>query len=171
MSNQQKIDSFFLQLSQFVDDDVPHIVAETATELFKDSFREKAWDKKPWTPAKRKAKKGSLMVRTGALMGSIRPTEISATRVTISAGSSKVPYARVHNEGGEVSRPPRSETFQRNRYKSGKKAGKFKKGTTSGQGFTFRESKFTMPQRQFMGVTPYIGQVILNRIEKHFKSK
>lgn len=171
MGNQQKIDALFIELSQFVEKEVPDIIAETATELFKDSFREKAFDKKPWPQTKRKVKKGSLMVRTGALMGSIRPSQITPSQVTISAGSYKVPYARVHNEGSEVIIPPRSETFQRNRFQSGKKNGKFKKGTISGQGFTFKEARFNMPQRQFMGISLNITQVILNRIKKAFKHK
>jgi phage gpG-like protein len=171
MSNQSKIEEFFLQLSQFVDDDVPHIVAETATELFKDSFRDKAWDKKPWKPAKRKKSKGSLMITSSNLMRSIKPSHVSPERVTISAGSSDVPYAKIHNEGGQIIIPPRKDNFVRKRFKSGKQKGRFRKGKLEGEGFSYRETRIFMPQRQFMGVTPYIGQVILNRIEKHFKSR
>ncbi|MFC0182759.1 phage virion morphogenesis protein [Pseudarcicella hirudinis] len=147
--------------------DVPAIISETATEYFKESFVTKSFDGKAWTPAKRNEKRGSLMVRTGALMGSIRPSLVSASKVTISAGSTKVPYAKVHNEGGEVILPPRSETFIRNRNKKGR----FKKGTVSGQGFTLKESRFNMPKRQFMGHTQKLNNIIVQRIQSLLKEK
>lgn len=171
MSNQSKINEFFLQIDHFIDDDVPQIISETAREIFKESFSTKSWDGKPWPQTKKKVAIGSLMLRHRALFDSIQEKEASPTRVIISAGSSSVPYARVHNEGGEIVKKPRVEKFRRNRVTSGTGKGRFSKGKTSGDGFVFKESRFTMPQRQFMGVTPYIGQVILNRIEKHFKSK
>ena len=84
--------------------DAAEIVAETATEYFKETFRKKAFDGNPWAPARTAKKRGSLLVDSGAMMNSIRPLVISPQRVVIAAGNQKVTYAKVHNEGfdGEV---------------------------------------------------------------------
>ena len=83
--------------------DVASIIAETATEYFKGSFRRKAFDGAGW---KRSTKgSGSTLVQTGNLMNSIRPAEVTARKVVISAGNGHVGYARIHNEGGEFTVP------------------------------------------------------------------
>lgn len=166
--NQQNLQDWFANFEHRMNSEVPSILAETATEFFKESFVTKSWDGVPWSDTKKPVSRGSLMIRTAQLMGSIRPSHVSADKVTISAGSSKVPYAKVHNEGGLIPRKPRSETFQRNRFSSGKQKGKFKGGTTSGQGFTFKESSFTMPKRQFIGHSANLNIIIAKRLMAHF---
>ena len=168
MNNQQKLNDFFNRFSKRLDQ-APSIIAETATEYYKKSFTEKRFGSDIWAPTKKPVKKGSLMVRTAALMGSIRPTLVTQNQVTISAGSSKVPYAKVHNEGGTINRNARSETFLRNRVqKKTKKTklGQFRKGTTKGKGFTFKAYSYQMPKRQFMGINNVLQQSIINRIKK-----
>lgn len=59
-------------------------------------------------------------------------------------------YAAIQHFGGVITMPARSELFLRNRYVKGKKKGKFKKGTTRGKGFTFKEHKIVIPPRPFM---------------------
>ena len=83
----------------------PNIVAETATEYYKERFRDKGWDGTPWPEVKRPNPRGSLMVRSGALQSTIRPSMITQNEVVISAGNPRVPYARIHNEGGIVRHP------------------------------------------------------------------
>jgi phage gpG-like protein len=102
MGTYRNIDEFMASLNQKVKQVVPKVVAETATEYYKERFRTKEWDSKPWPPTKRFVKRGSLMVRTSSLANSIRPSLVTHTKVRISAGNSKVPYAKVHNEGGKV---------------------------------------------------------------------
>lgn len=171
MNNQQSLEAWFANFEHRISTEVPSLLAETATEYFKESFAKKSFDGLAWQDTKKPVKRGSLMVRTGQLMGSIRPSLVSADRVTISAGSSKVPYAQVHNEGGIITRKPRSETFQRKRFQSGKQKGRFKGGTISGQGFTFKESSFTMPKRQFMGHSAELNNIITKRLTNHFNAK
>ena len=100
---------------------IAELAAATGVSYFKGAFRKKAFDGKPWAPAKidqaGKRRRGSLMVDSAALMNSVRIAETSPGRVVWAAGSEKVPYAQVHNEGGRAGR---------------------------GTGFD-------MPQRQFMG--------------------
>lgn len=84
-----------------------HIFAETATTYYKESFRRKGFDGRPWKPPKRPKSKGSLLVDSSALMNSIRPAVVTNERVVISAGNDKVTYAKAHNEGfvGSVNIP------------------------------------------------------------------
>lgn len=45
--------------------DTAEIVAETATEYFKETFRKKAFDGNPWAPARTAKKRGSLLIDSG----------------------------------------------------------------------------------------------------------
>ncbi|MFV0507459.1 MAG: phage virion morphogenesis protein [Bacteroidales bacterium] len=108
MANTKKLEDFIANLKQRQKAIIPELVAETATAFFKERFSLKQDpDGHAWLPTKKTVKKGSLMVRSGALVNSIRPTVIDAKRVRISAGNRKVPYARVHNEGGTIKRDKR----------------------------------------------------------------
>lgn len=48
-----------------------HIIAETATTYYKESFRRKGFDGRQWKPPKHPKSKGSLMVDSSALMNFI----------------------------------------------------------------------------------------------------
>lgn len=171
MNYQDQINNFFAEFNKFFDEAAPLIIEETAIEYFKESFISKSFDGEKWPALSKnyKPKRGSMMVRTSALVNSIRPVVTTPSRVLISAGNSKVSYAKVHNEGGLVTRNTRSETFVRNRFGKGIKKGKFKRGTTPGQGFTFKASSYNMPQRQFMGHAKELNQRIINRIKAQYK--
>ena len=171
MNNLDKINKWFARFEHRMRDEVPAIIAETATEFYKERFTAKEWDGIAWQPTKRNVSRGSLMVRSGKLVNSIRPSMVTPEKVRISAGSSKVPYARVHNEGGTITRAARSETFVRNRLSRGKNKGAFKRGTTPGQGFTFKESSFNMPQRQFMGHSAILNKRIITRLKQAFNNR
>ena len=169
MNNQEKINAWFARFEHRMNEVVPNIIAETANEHYRGSFTRKSWDNSPWAQTKKPNKKGTLMVRTpGGLASTIRPSTVSPSRVTISAGSSKVSYARVHNEGGLVTRAARSETFVRNRNSKRGKVGQFKRGTTRGQGFTFKAYRYNMPKRQFMGHSAIVNRLIITRIKQVF---
>src|SRR5690554_1550143 len=84
---------------------IPQLVAETATEHFQNALIQKQWNGNPYPPYKNKAReptRGSLMQRDLNLFRSIKPSMVTAERVVISAGGSRAPYARVHNEGLRV---------------------------------------------------------------------
>ena len=118
---------------------VAELAAATGVSYFKGAFRKKAFDGKPWSPAKidtaGKRRRGSLMVDSAALMNSIRTAEATATRVVWAAGNDKVAYAQVHNEGG----------------RAGRGAG------------------FDMPQRQFMGQSTELEEQIDKRIQTYIQ--
>lgn len=171
---QATLNAWFARFSHKMDNQVPAIIAGTALEYYRESFRTKNFAGVPWQKTKRPVKKGTLMVRSSALVNSIRPSMVTASRVKMSAGNSKVPYARVHNEGELITRAARSETFVRNRYTRGAKAkyfggmGAYKKGTTPGQGLSFKAYSYRMPKRQFMGHSAQLNKRIILRIRSRF---
>lgn len=165
----KQIDQFFQKHRAYFDKQVPGLISKTAVEYYKGRFREKNWDGRPWpaTAKSYKPRRGSLMVRSAKLMNSIVDSYQAPEKVVILAGNSKVPYARIHNEGGEIRRKSRSETFQRKR----SKGGKFQKGTTSGRGFSFRASVSRMPQRQFLGYANQLNDKVISRFKDTYKFK
>lgn len=146
--------------------DAAHIVAETATEYFKDSFRRKAFDGRPW-PQGRPKRKGSLMVASGALMNSIRPSHVSEEKVVISAGNEKVNYAQAHNEGfiGNVNVRAHQRTVK-------SRSGKGKNKTKGTRIVQVRAHQRTMrvPARPFMGDSKELNLLIKKRIERYINS-
>ena len=132
------------------------LIARDATEYFKERFTEKEWDGTPWPPAKSPKRSGSLLVKSSALLNSIRPTEVTKDRVVITAGNQKVTYAQVHNEGfsGKVN----VDAFTRN-----------VKGKT--QQVRAHTRNTTIPKRQYMGVTKELEDRIMSDIEGLIESK
>lgn len=161
--NTQRINLFFDGFDQFIQRDVPNIVAETATEHYHERFlpQHKDWNGQKWAPYGMYAKKkrpeptrGSLLYRRGWLQQSIKPSHISPTRVTISAGGGRVPYARVHNEGFRgLVRPYQHPNL-------------FGKGP-----HTVRSHFRYTPQRQFMGHNPILTRTIQTRLISAYKNR
>ncbi|SDG32200.1 Phage virion morphogenesis family protein [Pedobacter terrae] len=160
-----KLNAFFLSLNGRLQS-FPNIVAETATEHFKERFIQKNWDGEAWKPyknPKREPKKGSLMMRSNNLMMSVRPSLVTSSRVRINAGSAKVPYARTHNEGLRMRgvqyvRPHHNSNFM----------GKGKRVQI--QGFS-RKMDYMMPKRQFMGKSKALLALIEARAKNHLKTR
>lgn len=153
----------------------PNIIAETAVEHFQERFTQENWEGVPW--AKRKDKKPHrILMKSRNLFRSIHPSEVTPALVRIRAGSPQVPYAQIHNEGGDISKAARSETFVRNRHTKGPKSkafggmGLFKKGTMAGKGLTFKAHTINMPQRQFMGRSAALNAKIMTRLSAYFNA-
>lgn len=172
------IDKFFNKIDNHVKKHFPPMVAETATEHYKQAFIDKAWNGTPWPSYKNKAReprRGSLMMRSNNLFRSIRPSSITPQRVVISAGNSKVPYAKIHNEGGVINKTVTVKAFTRQNVKVRKnvyntKTRKAKRvkvgiGTVEVKSHS-RRMNLTLPQRQFMGKNPQL----LNQIKNRFKT-
>lgn len=167
--NSGKINAFFDGFDERFRDKVPNVIAETATEYYQDRFNEQEWNGVPWQPlneeyARKKTRgKGRILTRTSNLQKSIRPETVTANRVTISAGNAKVPYARAHNEGEQISgvqyvRPHTKKNFM----------GKQKAVSIKGHD---REVNFKMPKRQFMGFNRELKDKIMNRLRMAFTKK
>lgn len=160
-----KLNEFFNTLDTSITKHFPSMVAETATEHFKDSFKSKSWDGAPWQPYKNKAReprRGSLMMRSNNLFNSIRPSEVTPVKVTISAGNARVQYARIHNEGGLV-----SGTRQIKPYTNRNFMGKGKNVVIKAHS---RTVNYIMPSRRFMGKSQPLLDTIKNRFKTSFKT-
>ncbi len=68
------------------------------TDEFDKNFERKAFFDNKWDTTKYSNHRGSLMLRSGKLRRSIR-SEITPNGITF---SSSMPYAQIHNEGGEI---------------------------------------------------------------------
>lgn len=154
MSNQQNIADFFKDFERrvnYVKEALPEIVGTEVVNSALDNFKTESYFGEKWKERKDKKNKKKLLVNTGTLQRSPRVILSSPGMVTV---GSDVPYAEVHNDGGMISRASRSETFIRNRYKNGSKKGRFKKGTTDGQGQTYKAYSYSMHMRKFLGPHP-----------------
>lgn len=174
MSRYKDIDSYFKSLSEKIRKQVPNVVAETATEYFKQRFSTKEWDGTPWPQTKKVVRRGSLLVRSSKLVNSIRPTAVTSTVVRLGAGNSKVPYAQVHNEGG-VTHPKVTPAMRKwawaQYYKAGggkkdgktdpKEAGMFKRLALTKK----KQLTITIAKRQFMGKSERLNAKIFERIK------
>ncbi len=96
-----------------------------------------------WQPSKKK--KGKTLIKGGRLM-----KVYSETGNDYILLGSNLTYARIHQYGGEIKKYARSSIKVQNRYTKGKNKGRFKKGTTFGQGFTFKEHSITIPARPYL---------------------
>lgn len=148
------------------------IIGNEAVNWSQDNFRLQGWREStllPWQPRISKRDPGrAILIKSGRLLRSIRITAVGD--LTVSIGTD-VPYARIHNYGGEVNRYARSETFLRNRISKGIRKGQFKKGVKAGKGFTFSAGGFNMPQRQFLGNSPMLQEQINKTAKELILSK
>lgn len=121
------------------------------SDEFHKNFERKAFFSDKWKPRAKEGGKGSLLVVTGTLRRSIK-AEVRGNGVRF---SSAVPYATIHNEGGEGTKQVRSHTRTS------------KKGKT----YTVRahSRKFSMPKRQFVGDGEQTKKIIKGVIEDNLR--
>jgi phage gpG-like protein len=149
-------------------------IAVMAADMFDRNFERESFFGEKWTPskyvAKDNAKRGKnrfLLQKTGHLRKSIRYS-VSANTITF---SSNLPYAAIHNEGGDIAHPG-GTAYAFNKKKnqtiwiSNRKAeGKDYKRTGP--------HTIPIPQRQFVGdhrvLEDEIGKLIEEEISKAFK--
>lgn len=166
MSYEQQINDWFKTFDERFDVRVPNIVAETATKFFQERFKTQEWDKVPWQPlqpkyvAKKSRGRGQILTASGALQRSIRATVVSKDKVVISAGSSTVPYARIHNEGLRVSGIVKVKSHMNRNFMGKGKQVQIKQHN--------RTMNYQMPKRQFMGHSPFLNQILKTRLLKSF---
>lgn len=138
---------------------LPEVMATTAVNYFKDSFRRQGWrDKglKKWKPRKDGSRPGgAILVKRGHLRNSIR--RLLATWPRTEVGTN-LPYAAAHNEGftGTVNvraHTRRTSTRVREKYtaRSGKERTRTVKHYKSSYPVRAHTRKMDLEQRQFMG--------------------
>ncbi|MFJ1492558.1 phage virion morphogenesis protein [Capnocytophaga canis] len=160
-------------------------VGVIAENFSKDRFQFKNWiDKggaekwKPWSERTRKMRGngGSLLVgkKSGRLKKSIRKIITGDYYVMV---GTDVPYAQIHNEGGEINKTVRVRGFQRKinirARKIDRATGRLRKmGKPIGQMLINvrshnRKMNLQMPRRQFLGDSEFLAK----RIEKYVTSQ
>lgn len=149
--NWKELEDYFETLPDRVMEEASEVVSETAIEYFRGAFSRKEFDGNPWTPAKKGKRRGSLLIDSGALINSITEKERSNVRVIISAGNTKVPYAKVHNEGfsGWVSVPAHSR---------------------NGANVKAHRKKMNIPARPFMGKSNALATRIIERLQGYLNA-
>lgn len=154
--NFNDLSNYLTSLPDQILDEASQIVAETATEYYKERFKEKTFDGNLWADAKVPRRNGSLLINSGNLLNSIRPAYIGRDKVVISAGNDKVGYAQVHNEGysGSVIVPAH---VRRTR----------KYGDVNVKEHTRQAN---IPQRQFMGESDELATKIHERLEGYINT-
>lgn len=140
---------------------LPNWIGTEAVNFYKDSFTRQAFidhNVEKW--AKRKndkpSKRGSraILVQSGALRRSLR-FKVSGNRILV---FTNIPYAQIHNEGGDVTGVRSVGSYQRKKPKGGK---------TTVKAHT-RTVNYKMPQRKFMDVpNKAISQFLEKRIVMH----
>ncbi|MCH5690024.1 hypothetical protein LWM68_40865 [Niabella sp. W65] len=91
-------------------------------------------------------------------------------------GSLGVPYASIHNQGGQISQAARSETFVRNRYKRGAKGKMFGgmghlKRYYQGRGQSYKARVINMPKRQFIGASPALRRELIWQAQEYIRAR
>lgn len=159
-----KLNQFFGKFDEAVKVYFPNMLAETAVEHFQNALINKSWDGQPYPAYKNKSRepsRGSLMMRTLALFRTIKPKTVISSRVVISAGSSRVPYARIHNEGLKVNGTFHVKSFTNRNFMG--------KGKPQDIRSHQRKVNYTMPKRQFMGKSRLLLSEVKTRFKNNFK--
>lgn len=152
-------------------------------EEFDRNFQRKAFfDELQWPERKFDDGVGTLMQRTGGLRGSIR----SRKRKMELVYSSSKPYARIHNEGGEITVTRRMKGYFWHKLKETQGKYQYKKDGEKRNNKRNRElsekeefyhamalkkvgSTIVIPQRRFIGTGRNTDRIIRDIVEENFK--
>lgn len=151
-------------------------------EEFDRNFQRKAFFTNAWAKKKHDDGKGSLLVRSGALRRSLSSV-ISGNHL---AYSSSVPYAAIHNEGGEITVTDKMKRFfwykhslctSRYSYKKdGTKRNDKRNAALSDEAEFYKAmalkkagDKIKIPERRFIGDSPEVQQAIRSIVEQNIQ--
>jgi len=156
-------------------------IAVELLEEFNKNFDRKAFFTQPWQPRQRQGK-GSLMIATGALRRSLSK---QVTKEGIRFTSS-LPYANIHNEGGEIVVTKRMKRFfWAKYYEAAGNVKMTKKGISKtksnialsalaqfwkAMALKKEGSKIVMPQRRFIGSSPEVKAIVAMHVQRHLNT-
>lgn len=162
-----------------INKEFPAEIAAIAENFSKERFVQQNWlDKspEPWKPLKRRRKKKNqhILVYTGRLKKSVHKIKVSDKQIII---GSDVPYAQIHNDGGNINATVSVKSHTRNphtrrthtRLRNGRK--EVIKEHTVREYVVKKHSRkmnITIPQRQFLGNSYTLEQRIMNHIINRF---
>jgi len=169
MNAEESINKWFAKFNHRMETEVPDIVAETATEFFKETFVKQSWDGVPWQAlstkweAKKTRGKGQILRESGNLEASVKPSTVTPGKVVISAGNAKVRYARAHNEGLRIAGTRNIRPYTNNNFMGKGRPQPIKAHT--------RSVNYQMPKRQFMGHSHLLNKELKEKLIKAFNTK
>lgn len=152
-------------------------------ELFEENFRKKAFFNEKWPTNKIANHRGSMMLRSGNLRASVIAPKLTPNGIV---WSSSLPYADIHNKGGEITVTPQMKKyFWAMYYKTAGAMGKKKNGELrqnqrnnrlSMEAKQFKSfalmkvgTKIKIPKRQFIGHHPEIDKAIKEILNHNFE--
>lgn len=157
-----------------------NVINDVKTNLmdeFDRNFERKAFFDNAWPTTKWNNSKGSLMMRSGKLRNSLKGT-VQAEGISF---TSNMPYASIHNEGGEITVTDKMKRFAWAMYYK-------TSGAISGKGGGQRNirlsqeaaqwkalalikvgTKIKIDKRQFIGDHPKVGDAIKEAIDINLK--
>jgi len=128
------------------------------------NFERKRFFDRPWPRRRYPGRRGSLLIVSGALRRSIR----SRTGRNKIVWTSYLPYARIHNEGGEITVTPRMKRFFwwqfRQTDKRSPMAGFYKAMALKRAG-----DKIHIPERRFIGPHREVDRIVKKEIDEQIK--
>ncbi len=155
---------------------LPKRIANIALKHFDESWTSQGFTDvngsfKAW--AERKKKEGVEADNRGILIGkgsgrlrrSLRVISTSANQVVI---GTDVPYAQIHNEGGEINTTQSVRSFQKKSFQRTWKSRRQTVRSHTVKSFT-RRLNIQMPQRQFMGASKPLIDKIMQKIDAEVK--
>lgn len=165
-------------MNNFLKNLLTDIKVELAQE-FDRNFERKGFFDQKWPQTKLRNHRGSLMMRSGKLRRSIS-AKVGGNAITF---SSNMPYAAIHNEGGEITVTAKMKRyFWAMHYKAGGAISPSSGGRgarnqrLSGEAAQWKAlalmkvgTKMKIQQRQFIGHHPRVDQVIKQTADHNFK--
>jgi phage gpG-like protein len=153
--------------------DLPRLVGNTILNFTLDRWARQGWQDEGFQPWKERGKldrqdrrsgqsSRALLVKTGALRRSIRIVRISEAQVTV---GSDIPYARIHNEGGDIQHPGGTAYI----VKKGKAIWVSNAKASSRMKRT-KPHKITIPERRFIGRSALLDRRITELIRRQIQS-
>lgn len=156
---------------------LPVAAKDIGLQFFKSRFVEQGWRDKgfeKWKPRKKTAKRNegrAILIDTGRLRNSIA-ARIEEDKIIF---GTDVPYAKIHNEGGVIHHPAGERKLTFKKYSRGKFAGKtlFAKNDLKadfGKKVNVSGYDIHMPQREFIGESAYLNDLLVKKIENVIKN-
>lgn len=162
-------------------DEMVPVMGNDALNHFKGSFTDQGFTNEStekWKPRKRPDRKRpgrAILIDTGRLRRSLRYRKGRKYEVVI---KSNVPYAKIHNEGGEIDVSSRKGSGTINTYVRGSggfvdgkfKSGRKKKVQLLGAAYETGPYTIKIPKRQFVGYSGKLNRRLIDKFDKRIKT-
>ena len=171
-----KLDRRILKLRASFAKTIPRRIGQDAENHFRDSFKYGGftdrtlvkWPPRKAAPTNKRGKvvKHTVLFQTGILRNSVRLVRADWNDIQVIAGGSHAPYARIHNEGGTISKSANVRAHGRREHKARMKNGKVVQRKAATVAPYTRTMNTVIPKRQFMGESQVLRGIMRQTIER-----